>query len=423
MGFATVFLAGFAGLLVLVPAFATPSAESLLDQMTKKFGEPVTEVFQGRGEVSWVGLDHKGTFEETYRDVGQARVVFQFEEFGRVEIGHDGGYVWESSLHGVTIRRGWEASEHIRRFGRVLNKPWRDLYEGATLVGSEEIDGHRCHKVELAPKLLSPDPNVEAADRIPPPDLLYLDESTLLPRRVHARVAGEDGKPTEVVIDYLDYRLFEGRPRAYERHTTISGFTSVQKFESFQKNVELAVDFFTPDPEVRLVASGEKKSDLHHRDQDIVIETLSPRSIASIRVQFPKEELQRQLSIILPETLRTVTASGSTVTGPPMVRYHTFGDEIDLEAAMPIATPIEPSGRVKPEELPGGRCLIAWHIGPYEELEKTHARIQVYMKEHGLEARSALWEEYWTDPGMEPDPKKWRTKIVCPIKEEKPVER
>jgi hypothetical protein len=38
-----------------------------------------------------------------------------------------------------------------------------------------------------------------------------------------------------------------------------------------------------------------------------------------------------------------------------------------------------------------------------------------YLDEHGLERRGAPWEEYWTDPGMEPDPAKWRTKLVWPI--------
>jgi len=47
-------------------------------------------------------------------------------------------------------------------------------------------------------------------------------------------------------------------------------------------------------------------------------------------------------------------------------------------------------------------------------LGETHEKIQAYMKEHGLVARGACWEEYWTDPGMEPDSSKWRTRVVWP---------
>jgi hypothetical protein len=56
-----------------------------------------------------------------------------------------------------------------------------------------------------------------------------------------------------------------------------------------------------------------------------------------------------------------------------------------------------------------------WHVGPYERLGETHTRIQEYLDEHGLTQRAAAWEEYWTDPGMEPDPAKWRTKVVWPV--------
>ena len=32
----------------------------------------------------------------------------------------------------------------------------------------------------------------------------------------------------------------------------------------------------------------------------------------------------------------------------------------------------------------------------------------------GIETTGPLWEIYWTDPGIEPDPKKWRTQILVP---------
>jgi effector-binding domain-containing protein len=84
---------------------------------------------------------------------------------------------------------------------------------------------------------------------------------------------------------------------------------------------------------------------------------------------------------------------------------------------MQVKAAIQPKGRVKAAVLPAGKAVVAWHLGPYEKLGDTHARIQAYCEEHGLEQRAAPWEEYWTDPGMEPDPSKWRTKIVMPVKE------
>ena len=69
--------------------------------------------------------------------------------------------------------------------------------------------------------------------------------------------------------------------------------------------------------------------------------------------------------------------------------------------------------------MTAGSAVVAWHVGPYDKLPEAHERIEAYLKENGLERRGAFWEEYWTDPGMEPDPSKWRTRIVTPVKEPK----
>ena len=45
--------------------------------------------------------------------------------------------------------------------------------------------------------------------------------------------------------------------------------------------------------------------------------------------------------------------------------------------------------------------------------------MMAYLEANGLERHSAPWDEYWTDPGMEADPSKWRTKVVWPVREAK----
>lgn len=65
------------------------------------------------------------------------------------------------------------------------------------------------------------------------------------------------------------------------------------------------------------------------------------------------------------------------------------------------------------------KALVAWHFGPYDKLSETHQRMMAYLEANGLERRGAPWDEYWTDPGMEPDPSKWRTKVVWPVREAK----
>lgn len=60
-----------------------------------------------------------------------------------------------------------------------------------------------------------------------------------------------------------------------------------------------------------------------------------------------------------------------------------------------------------------------------EEDRAATGRDDVYawIAEHGHERRGGGWAIYWTDPGIEPDPEKWRTQILVPIRGEEPQER
>ena len=129
--------------------------------------------------------------------------------------------------------------------------------------------------------------------------------------------------------------------------------------------------------------------------------------------------MPKTLAVLLPEVTHHALSVGASMIGPPLVRYHQWGETLDIETAIPVAKPVEPKGRVKSERLAAGKALVAWHFGPYEKLGETHKRMTTFLEANGLERRGAPWEEYWTDPGMEPDPAKWRTKVVWPVKDAK----
>jgi effector-binding domain-containing protein len=141
-----------------------------------------------------------------------------------------------------------------------------------------------------------------------------------------------------------------------------------------------------------------------------------PQPVASIRVQCKPAEISATLAVLLPEVMAQLTATGAKMAGAPFSRYHAFGaDSIDLEAGIPVIAPITAKGRVKNSELPGGKVLTAWHIGPYEKLGGAHEALSAYAAQHKLKSRGGPWEVYWTDPGMVPDSSKWRTQLFVPI--------
>ena len=145
------------------------------------------------------------------------------------------------------------------------------------------------------------------------------------------------------------------------------------------------------------------------------IRTLPRQPTVTIRGEAAAEKLPELLADFLPAVFGYLEAKGVTPVGPPFVRYHRFGETLEIEGGMPVAEPVEGEGRIAASELPSGDAAVGWHIGPYERLAESHAALQDYIAQQGRAASAGHWEIYWTDPGAEPDPEKWRTELVQPL--------
>lgn len=127
-------------------------------------------------------------------------------------------------------------------------------------------------------------------------------------------------------------------------------------------------------------------------------------------------ELKDAFMQLLPATFQYVTSHGGQPLGPPFGRYHHFEPEkVDLEAGIVVKTPMAAGMGVSPGEIPGGLYASVEHVGPYEQLMNAWQAIGDYISANNLQIIGAPLELYWTDPGEEPDPSKWRTEIVYPI--------
>jgi effector-binding domain-containing protein len=102
--------------------------------------------------------------------------------------------------------------------------------------------------------------------------------------------------------------------------------------------------------------------------------------------------------------------------GAPFARYHSFGDLVDLEVGVMVAAPITPDGNVQPGQLPAGPAAIAVHAGPYESLGSTYEVLERWLAASSHQANGGPWELYITDPSAEPDPSRWLTEIIFPLK-------
>jgi AraC family transcriptional regulator len=149
---------------------------------------------------------------------------------------------------------------------------------------------------------------------------------------------------------------------------------------------------------------------------EIEQETLPPQAAYVIRTTVPAGQVSAKLAEFLPEIFQFILSNGAGVAGMPFTRYlKTGGDEVEIEAGIPVAKSTKPSGRIELIQLHGGPAAVALHTGPYEDLPAVHTALKNWVRDRGKSAVEASWEEYLTDPGDEPDPKKWETRVCQPI--------
>ncbi|HEX5133319.1 MAG TPA: GyrI-like domain-containing protein [Candidatus Krumholzibacteria bacterium] len=149
----------------------------------------------------------------------------------------------------------------------------------------------------------------------------------------------------------------------------------------------------------------------------VEIRKITEQHVVSIRTQCHVAELGAILAEILPEVWRYCRNNGIAPSGPPFTRYHGFADDrVDIEAGLPVPSPLAGEGRIAAGTLPGGQVATTTHMGPYDKLPHAHDALHEWIEQHMKNSAGPQWEVYWTDPGREPNPENWKTELMWPIK-------
>ncbi len=381
------------------------------------------EAARGRSTKALDTLAVEGTFEVRFDETGEAPMetgTFRESWAGRatfrhtstmtgvadLERGFADGVVWEiAPLAGAKVHDGGKGVA-MRRWAALLRgAPASELYRGVARDGTRELDGVPHVVLKMTP------PEGDA-------DTWWIEPGSARVARIDLKLPTPHdcvlvfGFPewSETRLDFGDWKRFDGADFPCRRVSRMGSMeiamscTKVERGATLErKRLEI------PDSVVKAAARAASGS-----PYEILDRALQPT--ATIRFQCKEAEVQTRLAAVFPEVIGCVTESGAKMAGVPFTLFHRVdGDQLDVEAGIPVVSAIAGKGRVKASELPAGRTLMTWHSGPYEQLRGAHQRLRDHAAERKLAPRGGSWESYWTDPGMVPDPAKWRTQLFLPV--------
>ncbi|MBP6525524.1 MAG: GyrI-like domain-containing protein [Dermatophilaceae bacterium] len=148
---------------------------------------------------------------------------------------------------------------------------------------------------------------------------------------------------------------------------------------------------------------------------DIQLTDIPSETVALVRRVVPMGDLTTFFGEAFERVAGAVPEAGGAIAGPPFGWYHGMpGETVDVAAGFPVVGDVHtPDGGVVVTERPGGRAVVAVHVGPYDAMAVTYAEVQGWMAGRELTPRADMWEEYLSEPTG--DPAGWRTRIVWPV--------
>jgi len=348
-----------------------------------------------------------GTFREAWAGPAAHRHVGVMTAVADLERGLADGVAWEiEPLAGAKVHDGARAAALQRWFALQRGAPASELYRAVTNEGTRELDGtpHVVLRMQL--------PEGEA-------DTWWIEPASARVARIDLRLPSPQdcvvvfGFPEWSMVQarFSDWKRVDGADFPCRRLVKTGSMEIAMSCTKVERGVAIDPEFLALPASVAQAAArvGAAASPF-----EIVQRAAQPT--ATIRFQCRATELSAKLATVFPEVLGCVTELGGKTAGVPFTLYHgSDGERLDLEAGIPVVKAIEGKGRVRPSELPGGRTLVTWHAGPYDQLKAAHERLQAYAAAHELTPRGGPWEAYWTDPGMVPDPAKWKTQLFLPV--------
>jgi effector-binding domain-containing protein len=139
---------------------------------------------------------------------------------------------------------------------------------------------------------------------------------------------------------------------------------------------------------------------------------------AVIHLTVPRCEIQTVMGPGVKELMEALETQGITPGGPWFNHHLRIEPDIfDFEISVPVASPVEPVGRVKPSRLPGAVVARTVYHGGYEGLADAWGEFMTWIFANGHRPGNNLWECYVLGPESSLEPSDWRTEFNLPLAE------
>jgi effector-binding domain-containing protein len=143
---------------------------------------------------------------------------------------------------------------------------------------------------------------------------------------------------------------------------------------------------------------------------------LFPQPTAVVRARLRRPMVGVWLAGAYRRVNRALLKEGVRADGAPFARYTVVGDEIEIEAGVPVVTAVTGDGEVVASGLPGGPVAMATHLGGYDLIDGAYRELDGWLRRNDLVEAGPHWEVYLSGPVTERDPRHWRTDIVVPYR-------
>ena len=150
-------------------------------------------------------------------------------------------------------------------------------------------------------------------------------------------------------------------------------------------------------------------------DAPTITET-TEQPTAVVHLTIPKDAIRREMGPAREEVMRALAEQGATPAGPWFSRHFRMDPSVwDFEVGVPVAAPIEATGRVTNSKLPAARVARTNYRGGFEGLGAGWGEFDAWIAGEGLRHDGSLWDNA-AGPESGADPAGWRTELSRPLR-------